>query len=196
MPAATSGDGNTPISPEELADLIPSLATKEELNEWERQNILRARAWAIRDRRISPASVASEEYVRKLHLKMFDETWKWAGRYRQTDKNIGIAFHEIPERLAVLFGDVRYWIESGTYSPDEMAVRFHHRLVVIHPFPSGNGRHARLAADVLVKVCGRPAFTWGFSDLVNRGQSRARYLDAVRAADGGDIRPLLEFARS
>jgi Fic-DOC domain mobile mystery protein B len=196
MPAAMSGDGNTPISPEELADLIPSLATKEELNEWERQNILRAREWATRHRRGSPAGVVSDEYVRKLHLKMFDETWKWAGQYRQTDKNIGVPFDEIPERLGVLFGDVRYWIKNETHSPDEMAVRFHHRLVSIHPFPNGNGRHARLLADVLVRMCGRPAFTWGSTDLVDRSQSRARYLDAVRAADRGDMKLLLEFARS
>jgi Fic-DOC domain mobile mystery protein B len=176
--------------------LIPSLATKEELNEWERQNILRAREWATRHRRGSPAGVVSDEYVRKLHLKMFDETWKWAGQYRQTDKNIGVPFDEIPERLGVLFGDVRYWIKNETHSPDEMAVRFHHRLVSIHPFPNGNGRHARLLADVLVRMCGRPAFTRGSTDLVDRSQSRARYSDAVRAADRGDMKLLLEFARS
>src|SRR5579872_7202801 len=123
----TPADSNTPLSPEELADLIPSLATKEELNEWERENILRAREWAIRDR-TSPLDMASDAYVRKLHAKMFDQTWKWAGEYRRTEKNIGIPFHEILERLLALFGDVRYWIENRTYSLDETAVRFHYRL--------------------------------------------------------------------
>jgi Fic-DOC domain mobile mystery protein B len=189
-----AGDGNTPLAPEDLADLIPSLATKEELNEWERENILLAREWAIRDR-TPPLETISDEYVRKLHLKMFDQTWRWAGKFRQTEKNLGVPFAEIPERLAVLFGDARYWMENGTHSPDEIAVRFHHRLVLIHPFANGNGRHARLIADGLGMKSGRPTFTWGSSSLTEPGQSRARYLDALRAADGVDIRPLLEFAR-
>ena len=142
----TSSDGNTPLSPEELADLIPSLATKEELNEWERENILQARAWAI-ENRTSPADIPSDEYVRKLHRKMFDQTWKWAGEYRLTEKNIGIPVHEIRERLMALYGDVRFWIENNTYSPDEIAVRFHHRLTFIHPFPNGNGGLSRMMGD-------------------------------------------------
>jgi Fic-DOC domain mobile mystery protein B len=191
----TPAESNTPLSPEELADLIPSLATKEELNEWERENILRGREWAIRDR-TSPSDMASDAYVRNLHLKMFDQTWKWAGQYRRTEKNIGIPFHQIREHLVALLGDVRYWLQHSTFPPDEIAVRFHHRLVVIHPFPNGNGRHARLIADLFVMKLGRAAFTWGATDLVKPGEARARYLDAVRAADQGDIQPLIKFARS
>lgn len=192
---ATTSDGNTPLSPEELADLIPNLATKEELNEWERENILRGREWAVGDR-TSPTDMVSDEYVRKLHKKMFDETWKWAGDYRQTEQNIGVSVHEIRERLMALFGDTRYWIENGTYLPDEIAVRFHHRLVFIHPFPNGNGRHARLIADMIAMKLGRPAFTWGSANLVKEGEARTTYLEAIRAADDGDIQPLLNFARS
>jgi Fic-DOC domain mobile mystery protein B len=190
---ATS-DGNTPLSPEELIDLIPNLATKEELNEWERENILHAREWAVGDR-TNAVDIASDEYVRKLHGKMFDQTWKWAGEYRRTEKNIGVPFHEIRERLMALFGDVRYWIENKTYSLDERAVRFHHRLVLIHPFPNGNGRHARLIADALAMKLGRPGFTWGSANLVEEGEARNKYLEAIRAADNGDIQPLLKFAR-
>jgi Fic-DOC domain mobile mystery protein B len=192
---ATTNDGNTPLSPEELADLIPNLATKEELNEWERENILRGREWAVGDR-TSPWDMVSDKYVRKLHKKMFDETWKWAGNYRHTEKNIGVSVHEILERLMALFGDTRYWIENGTYLPDEIAVRFHHRLVFIHPFPNGNGRHARLIADIIAMKLGRPAFTWGSANLVKDGEARTTYLEAIRAADDGDIQPLLNFARS
>jgi Fic-DOC domain mobile mystery protein B len=192
---ATTSDGNTPLSPEELADLIPNLATKEELNEWERENILLGREWAVGDR-TSPTDMVSDEYVRKLHKKMFDETWKWAGDYRHTEKNIGVSVHEIRERLMALFGDTRYWIENGTYLPDEIAIRFHHRLVFIHPFPNGNGRHARLIADLIAMKLGRSAFTWGSANLVKEGEARATYLEAVRAADDGDIQPLLNFARS
>jgi Fic-DOC domain mobile mystery protein B len=191
---AATGDGNTSLSPEELRDLIPNLATKEELNEWERENILLAREWAIGDR-TRPSDMVADEYVRKLHGKMFDETWKWAGQYRRTEKNIGVPAHEIRERLAALFGDVRYWIEKRTFSADEIAVRFHHRLVFIHAFVNGNGRHGRLLADVLVMKLGRRVFTWGSGDLVKPGEARARYLEAIRAADAGDIPLLLEFAR-
>ena len=193
-PAPTS-DGNTPLSPEELADLIPNLATREELNEWERENILLAREWATSDR-TAPVQMVSDQYIRKLHEKMFNETWKWAGLYRLTEKNIGVPVHEIRERLMALFGDVRYWIENKTYSLDEIAVRFHHRLVYIHAFPNGNGRHARLIADVLVMKLGNAAFTWGSANLVEEGAARTRYLEAIRAADHGDIQPLLQFARS
>ena len=192
---ATTSDGNTPLSPEELADLIPNLATKEELNEWERENILRGREWAVGDR-TSTTDMVSDEYVRKLHKKMFDETWKWAGDYRHTEKNIGVSVHEIRERLMALFGDTRYWIENGTYLPDEIAVRFHHRLVFVYPFPNGNGRHARLIADIIAMKLGRPAFTWGSTNLVKEGEARTTYLEAIRAADEGDIQPLLNFARS
>jgi Fic-DOC domain mobile mystery protein B len=180
---ATS-DGNTPLLPDELADLIPNLATKEELNEWERENILFAREWAIADRN-SAVDMASDEYVRKLHGKMFDQTRKWAGEYRCTEKNLGVPFH-----------DVRYWIENSTYSLDEISVRFHHRLVLIHPFPNGNGRHARLIADVVAMKLGRPEFTWGSANLVKEGEARNKYLEVIRTADNGDIQPLLKFARS
>lgn len=191
---ATTSDGNTPLSAEELADLIPNLASKEELNEWERENILLAREWAISDR-TPPLEMVSDQYIRKLHERMFDETWKWAGLYRLTEKNIGIPVHEIRERLMALFGDVRYWIENRTFSPDEIAVRFHHRLVFIHPFPNGNGRHARLIADVLALKLGNSGFTWGSANLVE-GAARTRYLESIEAADHGDIQPLLQFARS
>ncbi len=188
-------DASTPLSPEEIADLIPNLATKQELNEWERENILQARAWASTDR-TEPIQMSSDEYIRKLHAKMFDQTWKWAGDYRRTEKNLGVPVHEIRERLAASFGDVHYWIENGTYSPDEVAIRFHHRLVLIHAFPNGNGRHARLLADMLVVKLARPGFSWGAVNLTTPGETRAKYLDALRAADRGDVCTLLEFARS
>ncbi len=195
MSLMTTSDGNTPLSPEELEDLKPSLATKEELNEWERENILLAREWAIKNR-TSAIEMVSDEYIRKLHHKMFDETWKWAGQYRKTEKNIGVPFHEIPERLGVLFGDTRFWIDNITFSLDEIAIRFHHRLVFIHPFPNGNGRHGRLMADVLVMRLGGVAFSWGSKDLVKPGEARDEYLKALRAADHDDIQPLLKFSRS
>jgi len=191
----TDSNGNTPLSPEEIQGLIPSLSTKQELNEWEWENILSAREWATATRMTIPELV-SDSYVRKLHFRMFDQTWKWAGQYRKSEKNIGIPCQQIRESLAVLCGDVLFWIEKQIYPPDEIAVRFHYRLVAIHPFPNGNGRHARLMADLLLSNLGHTPLTWGAKDLIKRGEARTQYLDALREADAGKMQPLLEFARS
>jgi Fic-DOC domain mobile mystery protein B len=196
MTIFTTGDGNTPLSPEEQDDLIPDLTTKEELNEWERQNILEAYTWALEQRNLNRQDPFAEAFVREMHLRMFDQTWKWAGIYRTTEKNIGIPHYQIREALAVLLGDARYWVEHQTFEPDELAIRFHHRLVFIHPFANGNGRHARLIADVIVRKQGRPVFTWGGADIVRADDFRRSYIDALRAADKNDILPLLAFARS
>lgn len=196
MTLFATGDGNTPLTPEEQDDLIPDLTTKEELNEWERQNILEASEWALDSRNLKRGGQLSEAYVRELHRRMFDQTWRWAGVYRSTEKNIGMPHHQIREALPALLGDVRYWIDHQTFEPDELAVRLHHRLVSIHPFANGNGRHARLMADVVVISLGRPAFTWGRTDIVKAGDFRRTYIDALRAADKNNIQPLLTFARS
>ncbi|NUQ28547.1 MAG: mobile mystery protein B [Acidobacteriaceae bacterium] len=196
MTLFTTGEGNTPLSPDEQADLIPNLTTKEELNQWERENIVVAYSWALNPRTLAKEDALSESYLRELHRRMFDETWRWAGLYRTTEKNIGIPHHQIREQLAILIGNTRYWLEHETFPPDEIAIRFHHRLVFIHPFANGNGRHARLIADVLAKLSGRPDFTWGGADIVAQGNIRSAYIDALRAADKNDIEPLLAFARS
>jgi Fic-DOC domain mobile mystery protein B len=192
----TSEDGNTSLSPEEQDDLIPDLSTREELNEWERLNIIEAYAWVFERRNLHRFDPLTEPYVRELHRRMFDQTWKWAGWYRSTEKNIGIAHYEIREALAALLGDARCWLEHQTFPAEEGAVRFHHRLVLIHPFANGNGRHARAMADIFVQRQGRPAFTWGGASTVPPGEFRSRYIQALRAADAGDIRPILKFARS
>ena len=196
MTLFTTGDGNTPLTPEEQADLIPNLAMKEELNQWERENILVAYSWALHPRTLAREDALSESYLRALHQRMFGETWRWAGLYRSSEKNIGVPHHLIREQLAILIGDTRYWIEHATFAPDEIALRFHHRLVFLHPFANGNGRHARLMADVLAKQQGRPEFTWGSADIVAPGGIRRRYIDALRAADKNDMQPLFAFARS
>jgi Fic-DOC domain mobile mystery protein B len=195
MPELNVGDGNTPLAPEELDDLIPNLGMREELNEWERENILRARRWAF-GRSLASSNPVSDEYIRKLHSRMFDQTWKWAGVYRKTEKTIGVQVQQMREMLAALLGDANYWIENNTYTADEIAVRFHHRLVLIHLFPNGNGRHARLIADVLAVKLGRPVFSWGRLSLVKPGEVREKYLQALRTADAGDVVALIEFARS
>ncbi len=127
---------------------------------------------------------------------MFDQTWKWAGTYRKTEKNIGVALHLILESIGNLLGDARFWLEHETYPIHELAVRFHHRLVWIHPFPNGNGRHARLVADLMTRKYGGKDLTWGSKELVAEGNARHAYLEALRAADAGDLRPLTLFSVS
>ncbi len=185
---------NTLIAAEELDALIPNLASQQELNEWERENILEAEKWCF-GRALKTENPLSEEYIRKLHRKMFDHTWKWAGTYRNTEKTIGVSPFKIREMLKALLDDAVYWKDKKIYPIDELAVRFHHRLVSIHLFPNGNGRHARLMADVLAVREGVKRFTWGKSDLIPKGNVRSRYIDALKQADSGNIKPLLEFAR-
>jgi Fic-DOC domain mobile mystery protein B len=190
------GEGNTPLTPDEQADLIPSLGTKEELNEFESLNILEAYSWALDHKNIRRNDVLSEPYLRDLHRRMFDQTWRWAGTYRATERNLGIAHYLIREQIGVLLGDTQYWIGNTTFSADEICVRFHHRLVSIHPFPNGNGRHSRLMADVLATSLATSPFSWGGASITEHGTLRESYISALRAADSNNIAPLLIFARS
>lgn len=187
-------EANTPLTDEEKEGLIPSyIALRGELNEVEQINIDQGSRWAFSRRR---SDVLSESFLRELHRRMFGEVWKWAGQTRRSGKNMGIEAYRIVPELHQFLGDVRYWIEHDTYSADEIAVRFHHRLVAIHIFPNGNGRHARLAADLLAIQLGQTPLTWGGANLVAPEDARTRYVAALRAADGHDIEPLLAFARS
>jgi len=187
--------GATPPDPDEASALVPThITTQGELNEWEQQNILEAGAWLRRAARRH--EVLSEKFARELHKRMFRRTWKWAGTFRRSDKNIGVDWRQIEVQLHDLLGDVKYQIEHATYPLDEIAARFHHRLVSIHPFPNGNGRHARMMADTLLTKQGAVPFTWGRADLMAEGAARQAYLNALRAADAGDFAPLLAFVRS
>lgn len=186
-------DAATPLSAEEQAQLIPAYITlRHELNEAEQANILDAEGWAFARTR----AVLDERFLSGLHQRMFGRVWRWAGKYRITPRNIGIDVYRIAQELRQLLDDGRYWIENTTYAPDEIAARLHHRLVWIHAFPNGNGRHARLAADLLLVALGRPRFSWGRVNLVDVGTTRQAYVAALRAADKHDLGPLLEFVRS
>ncbi|AJC83772.1 mobile mystery protein B (plasmid) [Rhizobium etli bv. phaseoli str. IE4803] len=187
----------TPLEPQEREGLLQSWIThRNDLNEAEQENIVKGAAWVRGRRHMSVDRMLTEEFMRTLHRRMFGEVWQWAGRFRATERNIGIQAYRIPVELAALLADVRYWIEHETFATDEIAIRFHHRLVAIHPFPNGNGRHARLAADLLVERLDEEPFSWGSGRLGDMGELRRRYVAALQAADNHDIRPLLEFARS
>lgn len=186
-------DNATPLAPEERDALIPAHITyRRELNEAEQENIYRAQNWALATRR----ELLTEKFVKDLHRRMLGDVWRWAGKFRTSERNIGIPHYEIPMAMRQLLGDATTWIKYGSYPRDEIAVRFHHRLVQIHPFPNGNGRHARLMADLLVMRLGGERFSWGSADWQNAGDLRTRYIAALQAVDNHDIAPLLAFARS
>lgn len=184
----------TPLSPEERDGLIPTHITlRSELNELEQQNIAQGNRWAFERKR----EVLDEAGLKLLHKRMFGDVWKWAGEYRTTEKNIGInpPFRIQPEMRQII-DDVKYWIANKSYGPDEIAVRFHHRLVQAHPFPNGNGRWSRLAADMLIVQLGGERFSWGSVNLQTGGETRRSYIAALHAADKHDLEPLIRFARS
>lgn len=186
--------GATPLDPDESAGLIPRhITTQAELNEWEQANLIEGAQWALRQKR---RDLLDEVFLRTLHQRMFGKTWRWAGTFRQSEKNIGVDPRQIQVQLRNLLQDVRAQIEFSAYEPDELALRFHHRLVSIHPFANGNGRHARFAADLLVARLGRAAFSWGGRSLVAASVTRQAYLEALRAADRREMNPLLALARS
>ncbi len=186
-------EANTPLTPEEREQLIPSYITlRHELNEAEQVNIGQALRWATARKR----DLLDPDLLNVLHARMFGDVWRWAGQYRTTARNIGVDAYRIPTEVRQAADDARYWIEHQTFPPDEIAVRFSHRLVAIHPFPNGNGRFSRLVGDLLARQLGRPPFSWGRANLVDAGETRAHYVEALRAADAYDIQPLLLFARS
>jgi Fic-DOC domain mobile mystery protein B len=187
-------DDATPLTPEEKNGLRQAHITyRSELNEAEQRNIIRAEDWALaRHRR----DLLTDKFIKDLHRRMLGDVWQWAGKFRTTERNIGIRHYEIPMALRQLLDDAKIWIEHQSYVHDEIAVRFHHRLVQIHPFSNGNGRHARLMADLLVIRLGGERFSWGSTNLQSVSKVRRRYIAALQAADNHDVRSLLEFARS
>jgi Fic-DOC domain mobile mystery protein B len=193
--------GATPLDPDEAAGLLPShITTQGDLNAWEQTNIVQGSRWAARQQK---RELLQEGFVRDLHLKMFDKTWHWAGTFRQSNKNIGVDWTQMAVKLRNLLDNTRYQIENNVFDNDEVAVRFHHQLVWIHVFTNGNGRHARLIADLLAMRLGRPRLTWGAAkaftsstSLTSTGELRDEYLKALRAADRGQIADLIKFARS
>jgi len=192
-PLIEEDDASTPLTEEEREELIPSYITlRSELNEAEQRNILEAEEWAFSRKR----NVLSEHFLKELHKNMFGKVWKWAGKPRLSERNIGVAVYHISTDLRQLINDCQYWIDNKTYEPDEIATRFSHRLVQIHPFPNGNGRHSRAAADLLLVNLGQERFSWGRKNLVDANETRQKYIAALHAADNHDYAPLFVFVRS
>jgi Fic-DOC domain mobile mystery protein B len=153
--------GQTPLDDEEKYDLIPTVITRKDLDQFEEENILEARQWVMQKTVLMKHHVFTEKFILQLHKRMFGHVWKWAGKYRKSNKNIGIDCFQIQTELHKLLGDVAFWLENKTYNLTDLAIIFHHRLVKIHLFPNGNGRHSRLCADIIVNKYGGEKLTWG-----------------------------------
>ena len=190
-------DGQTPLNEEEQNGLlIPSITTREELDEFEQLNIEKAIQWTF-GKKWKAEQLFSEKFVKDLHKRMYGEVWKWAGAFRESEKNLGIKSYLIPTELKVLLDDAIFWVQNDTYSLVELAIRFKHRLVSIHCFSNGNGRHSRLMADLIMeKLFNATFFSWGSSNLVKATETRKAYIKAVKMADKQDLQPLIVFAKS
>lgn len=188
--------GQTPIEEEEKEEIkIKTISTKSELDEFEQANIEKAIEWSMK-KKYSYNKILTVDFIKNIHKRMFSEVWKWAGKFRKTNKNIGVDKHIIEQKLRILIDDCKYWIENNTFPEDEIAIRFKHRMVKIHPFPNGNGRHSRLCADILAsQALNKPIFTWGGNNITDKGETRTKYLNAIYDADNGNIKPLIDFAR-
>ncbi|HXI00380.1 MAG TPA: mobile mystery protein B [Sphingobacteriaceae bacterium] len=190
-------EDQTPLDEDEKAGLlIATITTRGELDEFEQLNIQKAVEWTLKHRWTANI-IFTEDFLMKLHTKMYGDVWNWAGSFRKTDKNIGVPYYKIGPDLKYLLGDILYWLEHNTYTPNEIAIRFKHRIVAIQCFPNGNGRHSRLIADIIIEhVFKQNVYTWGSSTLIKADEMRKSYITALRAADNGDIKPLVEFAQS
>jgi len=188
-------EGQTPLDDLEKKDLLLSIIDHKELDIFEQENILEAHDWIMKNSVLSKQDIFTEEFLLKLHKKMYRHVWKWAGKYRKTNKNIGVEYFEIPIELHKLLEDTKYWLKNKTYTINELAVIFHHRLVKIHLFSNGNGRHARLCADVIIAKCNGDKLTWSSNniDLNKVSDLRKAYISALKEADQGNYNPLFKF---
>ncbi|AGC78018.1 Fic-DOC domain mobile mystery protein B [Nonlabens dokdonensis] len=190
-------NGQTPLEEEEKNGLkIKSITTHEELDEFEQLNIEKAVEWTIYTK-FKPGNILTEKFIKNLHKRMYSDVWKWAGQFRRTEKNIGISWPNIGIELKNLLDDTKFWIDNKTYPPEEIAIRFKHRLVSIHCFPNGNGRHSRMMADIIIEsIFGGEIFTWHQSNMVKANETRKEYIKALKKADNGNLDPLIKFAKN
>ncbi len=189
--------GQTPLDEEEKEGLkVKSITTQKELDEFEQLNIEKAVEWTIHTN-FKPEKILTEKFVKDLHKKMYGDVWKWAGTFRKSEKNIGVKWTHIGMELKNLIDDTKYWVENKTYSPKEISIRFKHRIVSIHCFPNGNGRHSRMMADIIMEsIFGQEIFTWHKTNMVKPDEIRDLYITSLKKADNGDIKPLIEFAEN
>ncbi|MDX2361762.1 MAG: mobile mystery protein B [Crocinitomicaceae bacterium] len=190
-------DGQTPLDEEEKEGLkIKSITTQGELDEFEQLNIEKAVEWTIHAN-LKSERILTEKFIKDLHKKMYGDVWRWAGQFRKSNKNIGIEWTQIEIELKTLIDDAKYWIVNKIFPPEEISIRFKHRIVAIHCFPNGNGRHSRMLADIAMEyIFGLETFSWNQSNMFKAYDTRKKYIVALRKADQGDVTQLIKFANN
>jgi len=184
-------DGSTPIA--DCSGLIPGhITTQAQLNEWEKTNIIAAQKKYLARRR---KYAFDSGFFRAVHRDMFDATWEWAGIFKKCNFNLGIDFHQVPVEMKKLSDDVKYWLKNETFGILEQSVRLHHRLVHIHAFQNGNGRHARLIQDIFLFNNEHPLPSWPSGEIIEKTDIRSRYIKALKSADKGGYLPLLKLIK-
>jgi Fic-DOC domain mobile mystery protein B len=189
-------NSQTPIDEDEKEGLlITTISNRGELDEFEQVNIQKAVEWSMKNK-FSVERILTQKFITELHKRMFGKVWKWAGEFRNSNKNIGVDQFQISLELKKLIDDTKFWVENKSFANEEVVIRFKHRLVKIHLFPNGNGRHSRLIADIFVShVFGLPYFTWGSKNLTEISETRKNYITALKDADNNDYKNLIKFAR-
>lgn len=180
--------GATPLDPDDAAGLKEShVTTQGQLDELEFKNVTAGTRWAFTRRK---DNILAVDFMQQLHVRMFGDTWTWAGVIRTKETlPVGVASEKIRPELSTLCADVEAQLKDGTWRIDEIAARFHYRLVYIHPFPNGNGRFSRTMADLMLIQNDKEPFSWG-PELGRNGEGRERYISSLRAADAKDYGPL------
>lgn len=146
------------------------------------------RAYEIADRWGHSSERPREFEVRELHSTIMAST-RHAGRYKIAPNEIGGSAHvpvppwEVPPAMH----DLMSWFVEGSGEPVLDAAVAHAWLTHIHPFDDGNGRMARLLANLALIQSHFPPL------LLRSKADRGQYLDALAASDEGDILPLYEL---
>lgn len=185
--------GETPI--DDISGLrVKGISTRAQLNAAEAENVLKATLKYLASRpsrRTAPFSVA---WMLKLHREMFGHVWSWAGEIRTCDLNIGVPYFQVRQELYNLAEDLATWRKFG-HDFVEQAARLHFRSVRIQPFLNGNGRWARMLANILLKQNRSPIVEWPEEVIGTESTVRNEYIAAIKEADGGDDEPLIALHR-
>ncbi len=190
--------GATPLGPDERADLLLThVETREELNELENANILQGISWLSSLPALTVDELLSMAFFEELHKRLLGEVWAWAGSYRTRELNIGCDPFHIRTNLFNLLEDIKCWIEFNHFDSLELSARIQHRLVLIHPFPNGNGRHSRIFTDcVRGMILEKPTLRWAEGNLDQQTEEREQYISSLRQADRGDYQTFIDYLRS
>ena len=159
-----------------------------------------AETWCLKDtyeeaaRRYAPTHRFTETDIRNLHKLWLGRIYPWAGQYRTVDiSRDGHRFavpRLVPGLMAEFSGDVlkrgtpcKGMKDSGLVAA---LAEVHVEFILIHPFREGNGRVARLLADLMARQTGWP---W-LSYQSIQGKGYPRYLGAIKAGLDRNYEPM------